>query len=240
MSAGRRKDSGRGLRRDDERVPAYAGMTTGPAYAGMTTGPACAGMTTGPGLRRDDDGKDLPYPSPCRGRIVLAKMLALLFFAALAITSLLQALIRRGSVAADSSPASLRLAARGLVTVGALVTLAPLLALAVDVTAIRSPREFLTFALFALICLALVLPVWIWLFAAWRKTATRSADAFVASAAAGNITISIVLYQGFFSGNADAQDGIVVVIVPLMQMLLTAAAAAVRRVFDQSWRKERI
>ena len=162
-------------------------------------------------------------------------MIGLLLLFAVVIAVLLQ-IVAAPLARSATPPRWLRPAARLLTIVGAAITVAPLAPLLFDLLAVSSAAEAMVLVLFVLFSLALILPVWIWLFVATRREALASACAFVIAAALGNIVIAVTLYRGLFSGVADAQDGVVIQIVPLLQIVVTAVAAFTRRLLRRSAR----
>ncbi len=163
-------------------------------------------------------------------------MIVLLIVGAILLSALIQRVIRRGPGSESAeAPASLRLSAYFLIMAGTAASEAPLLMLVFDAFAIRSLSELLVFVLFLVVSQVIILAPWIWLRRIWRRS-SRSACAFVVGTAAANIAIALVLYRGFLSGDADAQDGIVVLIVPLLQLVVTAVSVLLWRPMEQNSR----
>jgi hypothetical protein len=165
-------------------------------------------------------------------------MIGLMLFCAVLLAAVMQLALRGGPLSHTASPPSLRMSARLLTIAGATLTVAPLLPLMFDGFTARSLLDVFAIVVFLILSLAVMLPSWIWLLAAWRRSGTRATDAFVISVAVSCIALTIVLYRGFLMGDADSQDGIVVQIVALLQLVTTISASVVRRLLGAGSEKQ--
>jgi hypothetical protein len=155
---------------------------------------------------------------------------------AILLAGILQAILRGGATASTRAPNSLLRLARVAVGLGMFITVIPLFPLALDLPGSGSPAEALSVAVFLLLSLLLMLPLWRWLFVALRNDPARSTVAFVLSSAVACSALAVPNYMGLWSGVADSQDGIVVLIVPVLQIVVTLAGALLQRVLDNGAR----
>jgi hypothetical protein len=122
--------------------------------------------------------------------------------------------------------------ARFLTLFGAVLTVAPVTAIAPEVVAGNPSVNPAVAVTYMLVVGAALLLLWFWLGARSR----RGEAAFVAAAAVGGIAAAAQVYPAMFGGDVDAQNGIVLLIVGLRQLAVVVVLAMARAL----WRKRSV
>jgi hypothetical protein len=136
--------------------------------------------------------------------------------------------LRGGKRWSAPATASLRFMAGAAALTGGLLTVAPVLGLAADLSTARSAVELLALLGFLALAMLLVLALWFLLLVKLRTPTTRSTAAFVLAMSISGGIIAARHYSGFLAGDSDSQNGILVFLVALYQVVNALLASRLR------------